>query len=257
MTLRGFGVLLKSAASKWSDHNAARLGAALAYYMLLSIAPLVILVVGVCGIVFNSTVAEHELLLEIRDLVGDTGANTARMLLENTRHAGTGIIAATAALMALLFGASGVFVELRGSLNVIWDAPARRSSAWRDFIWQRLVSFAMVLALAFLLFTSLVISAALTIAGKFFHAWIPLHTVIMGQALEAAISFAAIWALFALIFKFVPEMPVAWRDVAIGAGLTALLFTIGKSLLALYIGTAGVGSTYGAAGSLVALVVVG
>ena len=255
MTLRAFAGLLKSAASNWSDHNASRLGAALAYYMLLSVAPLVVVVVAVCGIVFNRTVAEGDLLLEIRGLIGDTGANTVRMLLENARHASSGIIATAVALTALLFGASGVFVELRGSLNTIWDAPPRRSSVWRNLIWQRIVSFAMVLALALLLLTSLLISAGLTIAGKFFQELIPRHTVIMGQALESAISFAAIWTLFALIFKFVPEVPVAWRDVGIGAGLTAFLFTIGKSLLALYIGTAGVGSTYGAAGSLVALVV--
>lgn len=255
MTLQAFPALLKSAASKWSDHNASRLGAALAYYMLLSIAPLVIVVVAVCGIVFNRTVAERQLLLEMRDLVGDTGANTVRMLLEHARHTSSGMVATILAVTVLLFGASGVFVELRGSLNTIWDAPPRRSSLWRDLIWQRFVSFAMVLALALLLLTSLLISAALTVAGKFFHGLIPLHTVIMGQALESVISFAAIWVLFALIFKFVPAVPIAWRDVVIGAGLTAFLFTVGKSLLALYIGTAGVGSTYGAAGSLVALVV--
>jgi membrane protein len=255
MTIRAFAGLLNSAASQWSDHNASRLGAALAYYMLLSIAPLVIVVVAVCGIVFNRAVAERELLLQIRDLVGDSGANTVRILLDNARHASSGVFATVVGVAALLFGASGVFVELRGSLNAIWDAPPRRSSIWRDFIWQRFVSFAMVLALALLLLTSLLVSAGFTIAGKFFHELIPLHTVIMGQALESTISFVAIWALFALIFKFVPEVPVAWRDVGIGAGVTALLFTIGKFLLALYIGTAGVGSTYGAAGSLVALVV--
>jgi membrane protein len=255
MTVTALASLLKSTASKWSDHHAPRLGAALAYYMLLSIAPLVILVVAVCGIVFNRTVAERELLLEIRAVAGDTAANTMRMLVENARHAGSGIIATAVALIALLFGASGVFVELREALNTIWDAPRRRSPAWRDFIWQRLVSFAMVLGLIFLLLTSLVVSAALSIAGKFFQGFIPLRAAITGQALEAMLSFAAIWVLFALIFKFVPHLPIAWRDVWIGAGVTALFFTIGKSLLALYIGTAGVGSTYGAAGSLVALVV--
>src|SRR5689334_7862045 len=146
MTLRALGGLLKSTASKWSDHNAPRLGAALAYYMLLSIAPLVILLVALCGIVFNKTVAEQELLRQIRDMAGATAANTVRILLENAGHAGSGIIATTVALIALLFGASGVFVELRESLNTIWDAPRRRSPLWRTLVWQRLVSFAMVLA---------------------------------------------------------------------------------------------------------------
>jgi len=255
MTLRALGGLLKSTASKWSDHNAPRLGAALAYYMLLSIAPLVILLVALCGIVFNKTVAEQELLRQIRDMAGVTAANTVRILLENTGHARSGIIATSVALIALLFGASGVFVELRESLNTIWDAPRRRSPLWRTLVWQRLVSFAMVLALTLLLFASLAVSAALTVAGKFFQELIPISAAIMGEVLESAVSFAAIWALFAIIFKFVPGVPIAWRDVGIGAGVTALFFTVGKSLLALYIGIAGVGSTYGAAGSLVALVV--
>ncbi len=255
MTLEAFWGLLKTAASKWSDYNAPRLGAALAYYMLLSIAPLAILVVAICGMVFSKTEAERQLLLQIRALVGDAGANTVRMLLENARHASSGIMATALAVIALLFGASGVFVELRDSLNTIWDAPPRRLSTWVRLIWERLASFAMVLALALLLLTSLAISAALTIAGRFFHELIPAHAAILGQALEFITSFSAIWVLFALIFKFVPEVAIAWRDVGIGAAVTALLFTIGKLLLALYIGTAGVGSTYGAAGSLVALVV--
>jgi membrane protein len=255
MTLRILGGLLKSTASKWSDHNAPRLGAALAYYMLLSIAPLVILVVAVCGIVFNRTVAQYQLLREIRDVAGSTAANTASMLLDDARHTGSGIIATSVALIALLFGASGVFVELRESLNTIWDAPRRRSPMWRNLIGQRLVAFAMVLALTFLQLTSLAIGATLTVAANFFQGLISVPAAIMGWMLESTVSFAAIWALFALIFKFVPDVPIAWRDVGIGAGVTALLFTAGKSLLAVYIGTAGVGSTYGAAGSIVALVV--
>lgn len=255
MTRQAFWGLLKASASKWSDYNAPRLGAALACYMLLSIAPLVIIVVAICGMVFSKTEAERQLLLQIRVLVGDAGANTVRMLLDNARQSGSGITATVLASIALLFGASGVFVELRDSLNTIWDAPPRQSSTWARLIWERLASFAMVLALALLLLTSLAISAALTIAGKFFHEFIPVHAAILGQALEFVTSFFAIWGLFALIFKFVPEVVIDWRDVGIGAGVTALLFTIGKLLLALYIGTAGVGSTYGAAGSLVALVV--
>src|SRR5690242_11332183 len=158
MTFQAFTRLVKSAASNWSDHNASRLGAALAYYMLLSIAPLVIVVVAVCGIVFNRAVAERELLVQMGNLIGDTGANTVRMLLDNARHTSSGVIATAVAVGALLFGASGVFVELRGSLNTIWDAPTRRSSIWRNLIWQRFVAFAMILALALLLLTSLLVS---------------------------------------------------------------------------------------------------
>ncbi|MBV9300865.1 MAG: YihY/virulence factor BrkB family protein [Acidobacteriaceae bacterium] len=255
MPPRAVTELLKSAASKWSDHNAPRLGAALAYYMLLSIAPLVILAVGICGIVFNRTVAERELLEQIRRVAGYSEANTVRTLLDNAHRASSGIPAATVALITLLFGASGVFVELRESLNIIWDAPRRRSSTWRSLLQDRFASVVMVFGFALLLLVSLLVSAGFTVAGKFFSAYVPLHTAIAGEAANFVLSFAAIAVLFALIFKFVPDVPIAWRDVGIGAAATALLFTIGKSLLALYIGTAGVGSTYGAAGSLVALVV--
>ncbi len=247
--------LLKKTASQWSGHNAPRLGAALAYYTLLSIAPLVILIVAMCGLAFDKNTAEHQLLYQVQSMAGPSAAKAMQSVLDNTHQKSSGILASVLALVTLLFGASGVFVELRDSLNTIWDAPPRPSSAWRDFIWQRLVSFGMVLALGFLLLVSLVLSATLAVVIKFFEGYLPLRAAIWGEVANFIIPLLAISILFALIFKFLPEVPIRWRDVVIGAVATAVLFEIGKALLALYLATAAVGSAYGAAGSLVAFVV--
>ena len=255
MSLRDFFKLLRSAADKWSHHNAPRLGAALAYYTLLSMAPLLILVVGICGLVLSQAAAERDLLHQVQGLIGYSGAKTVQMLIENAHRSNNGILATAVAIITLLFGASGVFIELRDSLNTIWDAPARTTSGWQDMVWQRLISFAMVLSLGFLLLVSLLLTAAVTFAENSVGGLIPIHVPLFGQAVNTVISVIAIALLFALIFKFVPEMPIRWREVAVGACATAVLFSLGKYLLALYLATAGVGSTYGAAGSLVAMVV--
>lgn len=254
MTLKSAADLLKETGSKWSGHNAPRLGAALAYYTLLSMAPLLILTVSICAVVFKAN-AEMKLLSEAQGVVGSAGAKTLKMLIDNAHHPGAGILATLIALATLLFGASGVFVELRDSLNNIWDAPPPKSSSWQAFVKQRLVSFAMVLGLGALLLVSLVASAAMSVIATFFAGFVPVHTAILGEIANFLFSLAALAVLFGLIFKFVPDVPIDWRDVGIGAAFTAVLFTIGKGLLGLYLGTAGVGSTYGAAGSIVALVV--
>lgn len=245
--------MLKSTGAKWSDHNAPRLGASLAYYTLLSMAPLLVLVIYICGRVLSQTTAEQDLLDQVRALAGYSSAKTVQTLIENTHHA-SGSLATSIAVITSLFGASGVFVELRDSLNTIWDAPPRPSSTWRDLIWQRVFSFGMVIALGLLLLISLLISAAVTLIEKFFGGFVPFHFAVFSEIANFLISLVAISTLFALIFKFVPDVPIRWHEVTIGAAFTAVLFIMGKALLALYIGTAGVGSTYGAAGSLVALV---
>lgn len=255
MTSHDFLELVKSTSAKWSAHNAPRLGASLAYYTLLSLAPLLILVVAICGLVLSKSDVERDLLRQVQGLIGSAGANTVKMLIDNAHQGNTGIFATVVALVTLLFGASGVFMELRDSLNTIWDVPPRISSTWRDMVWQRLSSFGMVLSLGFLLLVSLLLTAGIAVAEKFFGGLVPFHFALFGEILNAAISIVAVGFLFALIFKFVPDLPIRWREVAVGAIVTALLFTLGKYLLALYIATAGVGSTYGAAGSLVAVVV--
>ena len=246
--------LIKQAAIKWNDRDAPRLGAALAFYTLLSLAPLVILVVAICGVFLSRSTAEQELLGQARQLVGYSGANTLRSLVDSSTQAKSGVIASTIAIITLIFGASGVFVELRDSLNTIWDAPEAAGGV-RGFVVRRLATFGMVLALGFLLLVSLLISAVIGFLERYFMHFLPASTAMVGEAANVLISLAAITILFALIFKFVPDVHIDWRDVGIGAVVTAVLFTIGRGLLAFYLATAGVGSTYGAAGSLVALVV--
>ncbi len=247
--------LLKDTASRWSDCNAPRLGASLAFYMLLSMAPLMILIVAICGLVFSQASAQEQILAQVRGISGAAGEKTVAMLIENAHQPKSGITATVVAFITLLSGASGVFLELRDSLNTIWGAPKAVAGGWKGMVWQRVVSFGMVLALGFLLLASLILSAAIAIVENFFAGLVPVHLAVAGHVANVAISLVAISALFGLIFKFVPDVPIAWRDVGVGAVVTAILFTIGKTLLAWYLGTVGVGSTYGAAGSLVALVV--
>jgi len=251
----GAGVsLLKKTYSNWSDHHAPRLGASVAFYTLLSFAPLLVLIVAVIALVFDQQRAQNGLIDQARQMIGDRGADTVKALLMNAQKHSSGVIASVIAFVTLLFGASGVFTELRDALNIIWDAEPKNESGFMGMLKQRLFSFGMVLSIGFLLLVSLIISAGLAFLGKFFSTLIPLPPFIF-EVINFAVSFAVITVLFALMFKFVPARHISWRDVRVGAVGTALLFTVGKLLLGLYMGKASVGSAYGAAGSLVAVIV--
>jgi membrane protein len=254
ITRRDVFHLLSSAAEKWNAHNAPRLGAALAFYTLLSLAPLLILAVAICGIVFSRSTVEQNLLRQVEQIVGTYSAGIVKSLIEHSHQTKSGVVASVTAVLTLFFGASGVFAELRDSLNLIWDAP-RRFEGWRGMVWQRILSFGMVLALGFLLLVSLILSAGFSLVAKFFGDLIPANAVLFGELSNVLLTFLVISVFFALIFKFVPDTDICWRDVIVGAVLTAVLFGIGRTLLTLYLRTAGVGSPYGAAGSVVALVV--
>lgn len=244
--------LLKSAVNCWSENNAPRLGAALAYYTLFSIAPLSILIVLICNIVIHQ--AEPQILKQVRMLAGTNAEQIVHSLIQNANQPKNGVFASAIALVTLLLGASGVFVELRDSLNTIWGAPKQTTSTWGSIVWQRVVSVGMVLALGFLLIASLILSAALNIIQNFFTDRLPVHLGLAGTVFNFFAPLLTTAFLFALIFKFVPDVPIDWREVVIGAAATAVLFSIGKSLLAFYLGTIGVSSAFGAAGSLVAFV---
>jgi len=246
--------LLKRTAEKWNAHNAPSLGASLAYYTLLSLAPLVVLVVALAAIFLPRSAAEQDLLVQARHLAGASAADTLHSVLMSSDHAKGGVLASSLAIVTLLFGASGVFAELRQSLNIIWDAPPD-SGGVREIIVQRLATFVMVITLGLLLLLSLLVSAAIGVGEHYFAEVVPAGTAVVSEVVNVLASLAAISVLFGLIFKFIPNVPITWRDVGIGALFTAVLFTIGRMLLAFYLATAGVGSTYGAAGSIIALVV--
>jgi membrane protein len=246
--------LLKETFNRWRDHQAPRLGASVAFYTLLSLAPLLILTAAVIALVFSKETAHQDLVAQARQMMGTRGADIVNSLLANAQQPSSGIFASIVAFLILLFGASGVFIELRGALNTIWEVKAQANAGWKGMLKDRLFSFGMVLSIGFLLLVSLLLSAALAFIGKFFGQLVPIPPALL-EAANFVLSFAVITVLFALMFKFVPAVQISWRDVRVGAIGTALLFTIGKFLLGLYLGKASVGSAYGAAGSLVAMIV--
>jgi membrane protein len=244
----------KQAVAAWVDDYASSMGAALAYYTLFSLAPLLLIVVSIAGLVFGADAARGEIFAELRDLVGDDGAAAAQSLLQSVNKPTQGVFATVVGIGTLLLGAASVFVELQNALDRIWRAPPRQGSGLWNLISSRLLSFGMVLGIGFLLIVSLIASAAIAALGKLyseaFGGW-----AILAEGLNFAISFAVVTTLFALIYKILPRVRIGWRDVWAGAAVTALLFSIGKSLLGLYLGRSGLASGFGAAGSLIVLLV--
>jgi membrane protein len=247
--------LLKETFRQWNSHEAPRMGAALAFYSVLSLAPLLILVVGICALVFGTAGAQAQLLEQFRAMMGDEGAHAIQAVLTSAQKPATGVLASVFGLITLLLGASGVFIELRAALNKLWEAESQSvaSGIW-SLVKDRFLSVGMVLALGFLLLVSLVISAGLGAAGKFF-ATVGFLPPAVWEVVNFIVSLGVVAAIFALILRFVPDIRAPWRDIGVGAVLTAVLFTIGKTAIGIYLGKAGVGSAYGAAGSLVVLIV--
>jgi membrane protein len=254
MTIKDLFPMLKDTFNKWNDHQAPRLGASVAFYTLLSFAPLLVLLAALAALVFSREAAQNGLIEEAREVMGSRGADTVKSLLDNAQKPSSGVFASALAFATLLFGASGVFSELQSALNLIWDATPKNASGLMGVLQQKLFSFGMVLSVGFLLLASLIISAALAFLGKFFVGLFSVPPFLV-EGINFMVSFAVVTVLFALMFKYVPAVHISWGNVWTGALGTALLFTIGKQLLGLYLGKASVGSAYGAAGSLVAMIV--
>ncbi len=246
--------MIKQTFSSWNEVNAPQLGAALAFYTLLSIAPLLVIAIGIGGLAFGAQAAQGQIMWQIQDLIGPDGAAAIQSILQHARKPGTGILASGIGVLVLLFGASGVFGQLRDSLDTIWGVKGNSGSGLMGMLRYRFVSFAMVLGIGFLLLVSLMISAFLAAAGRFFGGFLPVPGTVL-ELFHLFVSFVGVTLLFALIYKVVPDIHIEWNDVWIGAAVTSLLFSIGKFLIGLYLGKAGIGSTYGAAGSLVVVLV--
>jgi membrane protein len=245
--------LAKKAAISWSDDYAPSMGAALAYYTTFSAAPLLLIVVSVAGLVFGQEAARGEIFAQLRGMIGTEGAVAVQGLLESVSKPKEGILATLIGVAVLLVGATTVFAELQDSLDRIWRAPVRvRSSGVWTLLRARVLSFGMILGIGFLLMVSLVVSAGLSALGRW---WAPVFGgwEVALQVVNLLVSFVLITVIFALIYKVMPRARVEWRDVWIGAAVTALLFSIGKSLIGLYIGRSGITSGFGAAGSLAVL----
>jgi membrane protein len=245
----GYLGLIKDAALAWDKHEAPRLGAALAFYTILSLSPLVVLILALMSLVVDRGSAQTEIVNQTKWLLGDKGGEAVQFLLGNNRQPAAGWGAWVVGVGTLLFGASGVFLELRSALNKIWEVPDSGKGRLQGFIRERFLSFGMVLSMGFLLLVSLLLSAFLAAAGKFVGGVMPGPTF-ASNMIGFVMALLGISVLFGLIFKFVPTTYVRWRDVRLGAFLTALLFTLGKTIMVRHLGRS-VGSPYGAAGSLI------
>ncbi len=249
--------LLGDSLDAWTKHNATRLGASLAFYTLLSLAPLLLVVVSIVGIVFGRDAAENNIVQQVQLLAGPPAAKAVQAFMQGSRNTTHGIITTIIGVLTLFFGASGVLIELRDALNTIWEVPTPTLGGFakiKSFVKERLFSFAIVLAIGFLLVVSLAVSAWISALGVLSASILPGEEIIL-HVVNLVVSFFVISGLFAAIYKIMPEVSIEWRDVILGGAFTSLLFTIGKFGLGLYLGKASFVSTYGAAASIVILVV--
>ena len=250
MTAKNIWILTKAAASSWVDDYAQSMGAALAYYTMLSIAPFLLIVISLAGMVFGVEAARGEIAAQLQGLMGREGAEAVQKLLESASKPAEDVAAALAGLVLLLVAATSVFAELQDALDRIWRAPKRGRMGILSLLRTRLLSFGTIAGISFLLMVSLVVSAALAALGKMWGSRFEDWQALAGAA-NVVFSYILTTTVFAMIYKVMPRVKVAWTDVFIGATVTAALFTIGKSLIGLYIGRSGVTSGFGAAGSLV------
>ncbi|MES2070536.1 MAG: YihY/virulence factor BrkB family protein [Pseudomonadota bacterium] len=243
--------MLFNAIEQWINQRAASKGAALAFYTLFSMAPILVLVIAIVGTVFDSSMVQREIFLQLSSLIGPRSADAIQVLLAAAHNPASGRVATIVATAVLLIGATSVFAELKGSLDEIWQVPPSYQPGIVGLIRTRLLSFGLVLVLAFLLLVSLVISAVLAILEHYWTNWAE-GALILGH-LSSFFSFAVIACLFAVIYKMLPQIKLSWSDVWMGAVGTAGLFSLGKYAIGVYLGNSAVASGYGAAGSVVAL----
>jgi membrane protein len=252
--LGAFTALLQQAGVAWLADNAPRFGAALAFYTLFSLAPVLIVAVSIAGLVFGEKAAQGEIVRQFQGLMGMQGATAIETIIQSTNRHALGRFSTALGLIAILIGASGAFNELQDALNTIWKVDSKTKSFWAATIRQRFFSLGLVVATGFLLLTSLVVTAFLAAAERFARNLLPMGVLLLGS-LNFVFSFGMITVLFALIFKFIPATSIRWRDVQMGAAVTSLLFTFGKSVIGFYLGHSALTSAYGAAASLVVFLI--
>jgi membrane protein len=254
MTLKNTWILIKAAASSWMDDYAQSMGAALAYYTLFSVSPLLLCVISIAGLIFGEEIARGAIFEQLQLLMGQQGADAINGLLSSVNKPEKGIVGTVVGGVLLLVGATTVFGELQDALDRIWRAPKRQKGGLWSLLRARMLSFGMILGIGFLLTVSLLISTALSAFGRW---WGPMFGTweLLAHAVNFLVSFGFVTVLFAMIYKVMPRVKVDWMDVWVGAAVTALLFTIGKFLIGLYIGKSGMASGFGAAGSLVVVLV--
>jgi membrane protein len=243
--------LLKQTGSNWLEHKDARLGAALAYYSVFSVGPLILIAIAVAGLWFGEDAVRGQVSAQIEDVLGSSGAQAVQSMLAGAARPRAGLLATAVGIVTLLFAAIGVVVQLKDALNTVWGVESKKGGIWQ-FVRTYLVSLAGVLSLGFLLLVSLLVSTFLAAGSAYVASYLPESVL---HVLSSAVSLVVIAVLFAMMFKWLPDAEVAWRDVWAGAIVTAILFEVGKLLIGLYIGKQGLESTFGAAASLVVLLV--
>jgi len=242
--------LIKRSVTAWSDDYAPSMGAALSYYTVFSMAPLLLIVISIAGLAFGEEAARGEVFGQLRGLLGDAPASAVEALLASMAKPERGITSTIVSVIVLLIGATSVFGELQDALDRVWRAPVRdRSGGIWKLVRARLLSFGMILGIAFLLMVSLVLSAAISALGKWWGSWFADWELLL-QLIDLIVGYAMTTAVFALIYKVMPRVDVRWKDVWLGAATTALLFAVGRFLIGLYIGKSGIASGFGAAGSI-------
>lgn len=244
--------VMRCAVTEWLAHRASSKGAALAYYTLFSLAPILVLVIAIAGFFYGTDAAQGKLIDELRGLVGPQGAETIQAILAGARNKESGRLATIIATVLLLVGATSAFSELKDSLDEIWDVPPPKDAGWFDTVRTRMLSFGLILTLGLLLMFTLVVSAALTVLENFLGGMWHSATIVLGWV-AWGVSFLVIAIMFGAIYKLLPRIKLSWHDVTIGAIGTAVMFTLGKFIIGLYIGNSGTTSSFGAAGSLIAL----
>ncbi|NNL65203.1 MAG: YihY/virulence factor BrkB family protein [Myxococcales bacterium] len=242
--------LLKRTYTEWSEDRCLRLGAALAYYTVFSLAPLLVLVIAGLGFFFGEQAAEGRILEQLEGMLGADGAAGVQEMIRNANQPTQGLVATVVGLVTMVIGASTVFGELQDAMNQVWDAKPSPSQGWFDYVKARLTSFSMILVVGFLMLVSLVLSAAVTALDAFLADLFP-GADLLARVVNLVVGFGVVTFLFALIFKYLPDAEIEWRDVWAGAAGTAVLFAVGKELIGLYLGQTSATSVYGAAGSLV------
>lgn len=259
MKQKGIINLIKETFSEWSEDKASRLAAALSYYTVFSLAPLLIIVIAVAGFFWGRSAVQDQILTQIQGLIGAQGKDFIQSMMQNVsaQHS-TGVFATIVGVITLFIGALGVFGELQNSLNTIWEVKPKPTHGMKEaavhLVIQRLLSFTMLIVIGFLLLISLVVSAGLAAMGKFIGNVWPIQQFIL-IVINFVISLGVITLLFAAIYKVLPDAKIAWKDVWLGAFVTAILFSIGRQAIGLYLGRSSVGSTFGAAGSLAIILI--
>ena len=246
--------LIRRTFAKWNEDHAPGLGAALSYYTVFSLAPVLMIAIAFASLVFGQDAAQGQIMGQIQGLVGEETAKAIQSMIEAARKPAAGFLTTMIAMVMLFMGATGVFAQLQESLNIIWKVKAKPEEGILKILKDRFISLLAVLGTGFLLLISLIISAALSALGATLDYLLPGLEVLL-HIINIILSFAVVTLLFAMIYKLLPDTPIRWGDVWVGAMITSLLFTIGKFFIGLYLGNSDVGLAYGAAGSLVVILI--